>query len=90
MDALDRGRGALEDGVAGNLTRGISAEVEREDGAAWLRWSVEGRLPQCEAVEAITHDVLGRPRTKPVVPGPFITVPRESERVRVWPSRRRK
>jgi hypothetical protein len=75
--------------VAGNQTEGIAADIEREDGAAWLTWSVEGRLPECEAVEAITQDLLGRPRTAPTVPGPLITVPRESERVRVWPSRRR-
>ncbi len=55
-----------------------------------LTWSAGGAIPECPAMDGITHDFFDRPRQgNTVSPGPFGPVPGKSTRVQVDPRRQK-
>ncbi len=72
--------------IVGNLVQDVTAELDPK--TLILIWSVAGKLPTCEPLDAITHDFFGRPRPPGApAPGPFATLPTEPRQARLWPVR---
>jgi hypothetical protein len=73
--------------VVGDLTSGVTCTFDPDK--LELNWSVKGKAPKCEKVEAIVRDFFGKPLGTIVVPGPFGLLPRKKTSIRLWPPGKR-
>ena len=48
-----------------------------------LIWKVTGEMPLCIPVDIIKRDFWARPVKTELVPGPFGTLPRETEKIKI-------
>jgi alpha-N-arabinofuranosidase len=76
-------RGPASD-IEGSLEDGIEAALD--PATAVLVWIVRRPVVPGRRPDVITHDFFGIPRADPeAMPGPFVRLPFESTKIRLWP-----